>query len=431
MPLSAPQPDGRLADTVAQALGVPAVRLEVHPGGGSRAAYRVQIAGEDHATAFLRLDDGNSGMSGTEFDLRREADLLRRIRSLGLPVPEVLATIDDPPATVMELVPGTERLDRETAEAVGEELMGLVARIHAVDTAGLPFDRPATTTEAVDADLAWWTARVTATDLQDVPLVRLAGRVLATTRPDVPAPPGLVHGDLGPGNFLVHERRVSAILDWEMAHVGDPHEDLAWLWIRGAHSELGDPQRRFAEYERAAGRPVDHARLDWHVAFVTYKTVVALRAGLGRPGGGGRLVLVQHVLCTVYEALLGSALARLCGTALPLLEETPEASVTATARLVGRLSELTPRDDREVGIILDHLHAAASHCDWERRRHHEDLRSELGLAPDEVLAAIDSTDPAELAPLVRAVGRSADRACHALPAAVRRVRRAQAIGLGL
>lgn len=108
----------------------------------------------------------------------------------------------------------------------------------------------------------------------------LAARVLTERMPSGDGPPSLVHGDVGAGNFLTVDGEVSAMLDWELAHLGDPHEDLAWLWMRGAHSSLGDPFTRFAEYELASGTTIDHDRLAWHLALVMWKSVTAVHGRL-------------------------------------------------------------------------------------------------------------------------------------------------------
>jgi len=58
----------------------------------------------------------------------------------------------------------------------------------------------------------------------------------------------MLHGDVGPGNFMVHEGKLSAVLDWELAHAGDVHEDLAW------HVGARGVQHRFWPAQGARGR---------------------------------------------------------------------------------------------------------------------------------------------------------------------------------
>lgn len=420
---------GHLEEQVAAVLGVDRVRLLPAPAGGSRAAFRVVTADDDHA-AFLRLDDGESGMSGTVFNLRREAAVLEFVRAAGLPVPEVLGSIDGPPGTVLEYVEGASRIDPGIADAVGLEYMSLIAATHRIDPAGAPVDPYPTIEAALRADLAWWNGRAVAAGIDASPLVAVAMRVLDETLPLSDEPPKLLHGDVGPGNFIVRDGRVAALLDWELAHLGDPHEDLAWMWMRGAHSDFGDPRRRLQEYETAAGAPVDERRLRWHLAFVIYKTVVAIGGRL-RQTGSSRLVITQFVLLTVYEALLGSALAHLLGTHVEVLGDEPHAAVTAQLRVVDRLAESIQSEDREAQVALEHLRLAAAQRPWRTAALRADCLAELGCEPGMLTAAISSATVTQLAAMVRVLGRAAGRACWSLPPALRRVRRAQTIGLGV
>ena len=122
-----------------------------------------------------------------------------------------------------------------------------------------PIEQYATMGEAVSDDLGWWTAYAGERGSLEEPLVRLAARVLAATLPATDERPSLVHGDVGAGNFMVDGGRVSAMIDWELAHVGDPHEDMAWLWMRGRPHLL---RRSAATARRVRGRcrPVTRSR---------------------------------------------------------------------------------------------------------------------------------------------------------------------------
>jgi aminoglycoside phosphotransferase (APT) family kinase protein len=86
----------------------------------------------------------------------------------------------------------------------------------------------------------------------------------------------LVHGDFRNGNLLVGPEGLRAVLDWEGAHVGDPHEDLGYMsvasWRFGAIDRpvggFGSREDLYAAYEAASGRAVDPARARfWEVAF--------------------------------------------------------------------------------------------------------------------------------------------------------------------
>jgi aminoglycoside phosphotransferase (APT) family kinase protein len=89
----------------------------------------------------------------------------------------------------------------------------------------------------------------------------------------------LVHGDYRTGNYLADESGVTAILDWEGAHLGDPVEDLGWLcvksWRFGAVDKpaggFGSREALWAAYERAGGGKVDPARAHWWEVFGTVR----------------------------------------------------------------------------------------------------------------------------------------------------------------
>ncbi|MCW2620479.1 MAG: aminoglycoside phosphotransferase [Frankiales bacterium] len=416
-----------LAERVAVALGRPTVRLEPAPGGALHSAYVVHA--DERPIAFLRVE-GTSGPAepGSEVDagfgLRREAGVLRSLHAQGLPVPELLAALDDPAGLVLELIGGTSRPDPEEAERVGPEFMTLIARVHDLDPADFPVPQFGTLADAVDGELRGWWGRAVEGGSDRQPLVRLGRRVLGATATRSTEPPTFLHGDVGAGNFMVADGRVTALLDWETAHAGDPHEDLAWLWMRGAHTSFGDPEQRFREY----GRPIDRARLDWNVALVMWKSVLATEGALlTRSPDDGQVV--RTVVALAYGSLLASALGRVLGVSLPALAEEPVRAPSVLSRLV----EYVGRADLPRGQVLavEHLQDALAQGEWEQRRLREDAIALLGRPLGDAAAEIDGAGDDALPALVEIYGRAAHRAAQASSKAVRRIQRAQAIGLGL
>src|SRR3546814_13877110 len=80
----------------------------------------------------------------------------------------------------------------------------------------------------------------------------------------------IVHGDAGPGNFLYEGSRVTARLDWELVHYGDPMADLALLCLRMLFQDFVPLPQAFAAYEAAGGHRIDLARLRyWRLLFQT------------------------------------------------------------------------------------------------------------------------------------------------------------------
>ena len=90
----------------------------------------------------------------------------------------------------------------------------------------------------------------------------------------------LVHGDYRLGNFLEQDGRITAILDWELVHLGDPHEDLGWAFLpqysggSGLICRLLRKEEFIAQYEREAGLKVNPASLQFYLVFSLVKLAI-------------------------------------------------------------------------------------------------------------------------------------------------------------
>ncbi len=113
-----------------------------------------------------------------------------------------------------------------------------------------------------------------------------------------------VHGDFRLGNFIVNEEGLAAVIDWELAHLGDPMQDLAWLCLRtwrfGGAGEVAGIGRRedlYAAYEGFGGVAVDPARVFfWEMACQVRWAVMCLGMGQGTPGSDPQGVSLEHRL---------------------------------------------------------------------------------------------------------------------------------------
>ncbi|HET9690199.1 MAG TPA: phosphotransferase family protein [Acidimicrobiales bacterium] len=209
--------------------------------------------------------DGRAGMA-------TQAELLRRAAAAGVPVPPVLAVdttgVLGGPAVVMAAVEGetiARRILRDDAYAAARagfsrDCGRALAALHAVDPDGLGL--------STGDPLVGLRASLDAAG-EHRPTFELALRWLDTHRPPMGAPT-LVHGDFRLGNLIVGPDGVRAVLDWELAHLGDPMEDLGWLcsvaWRFGGAEPVGGVGRRddlYRAYEAAGGRPVDRAAAHW------------------------------------------------------------------------------------------------------------------------------------------------------------------------
>jgi aminoglycoside phosphotransferase (APT) family kinase protein len=193
--------------------------------------------------------------------------------------------------------------------ALGPEVAATLARLHAVDWRRLGLDAPALGTAPAAREVAAWRARIAKAGFPVEPIVADTLGWLAANLP-VTDRLVLVHGDYRLGNFLVVREggtaRLSGVLDWEMVHVGDPHEDLAWcashLWRAGTPyaSGLLAPAEFFAAYTAAGGPPADPDRIRFWSVFTVVKMIAIMLTGLAAFRDGRtrdlRLAIFDHQL---------------------------------------------------------------------------------------------------------------------------------------
>jgi aminoglycoside phosphotransferase (APT) family kinase protein len=208
-------------------------------------------------------------------DRSGEVVLLEAAEAAGVPVPKVLWTTDlGSPGFIMEHVDGetiARRIlrDDEYAEArprMAAQCGEILARIHAIPTEGLHLDEP--TMKPADVVLDQYTNVLDSLG-EPHPAFELALRWLRRNPPPSQRVT-LVHGDFRNGNLIVGPDGIRAVIDWEIPHIGDPWEDLAWLctrtWRFGGPGEVGgfgDREDLYAAYERESGLPVDRDAMRW------------------------------------------------------------------------------------------------------------------------------------------------------------------------
>ncbi len=260
-----------LGDALAEVLGEPVAKLQRLSGGASRETYAFEAGGR---SLVLRLD--TPGQPGIGLPLSLEVELMRAAAAAGVPSPEVVASGDESSPlgaafVVSAYVAGEtipRRILRDEALAgarthLAAQCGRILAEVHRMEApGGLEHADPL---EALSALLA-------ATG-EPLPALEYGLRRLARTRP-----PGgrttVVHGDFRNGNLIVGADGVRAVLDWELAHLGDPLEDLGWLcvkaWRFGAPLPVGGfgtYDDLVAAYEEAGGDPVDREALRWWETF--------------------------------------------------------------------------------------------------------------------------------------------------------------------
>jgi aminoglycoside phosphotransferase (APT) family kinase protein len=249
-------------------------------------------------------------------DVLREARLLRALEPTVVRTPRVLAVCEDPavigaPFYVMKKVEGevvtTElpgALDNPGQRArIADELIDALVELHGVDwtTVGLEgFGKP---TGYLERQLRRFNGLWEHNKTREIPEFEQVAQWLATNLPQSP-PAAIVHGDYRLGNVMLAPgpvARLVAILDWEMATIGDPLADVGYMMIHWRQAddppgsrfnlqsvtvEPGFPTRQelVARYEERSGRSM--RALDWYVTLALWKAVAFMEGNYKRAISG-------------------------------------------------------------------------------------------------------------------------------------------------
>ena len=125
-------------------------------------------------------------------------------------------------------------------------------------------------TPGVEADIARWEGLYRFGDPPKDPTIEFGLAWLKANIPDADIDPVVVQGDTGPGNFLYADGHITAVLDWELAHFGDPMEDLGWLALRAVQEPFTCFADRLADYESFSGTAVDLNRVRYYRLFAEF-----------------------------------------------------------------------------------------------------------------------------------------------------------------
>ena len=326
-----------LEEWAAEATGKRVVELKRRPGGGRHQAFDLTLANPDGSEErlFLRADAGAPPVY-EHYTLRRESEIYTALGPTPVPVPTVIALHPTEPAAIMERSEGVARyagLDVDVQQQIIDSFVPILAALHDLDvtTLDLPSLLPAKSIAAhVLDEIDLWESRLDHVG-EPQPFLRACFRWLRDNNPDVLGPPSLVQGDTGPGNFLHDGHRVTAVLDWELAHLGDPMEDLAWLGTRNAQEPVPDYSRFVADYAALRG-PVDAFRIKYHMVFAELRIAVlsahredGAQELLGEVGNG----LIYGAL---HKRLTCEALASALGVALSPVERVDDVPATSQTR---------------------------------------------------------------------------------------------------
>jgi aminoglycoside phosphotransferase (APT) family kinase protein len=244
-------------------------------------------------------------------DVLREARLLTALEPTAVRAPRVLAVCDDPkligaPFYIMERVRGAVMTDTvpaaldtpEHRARIADELIDALVELHGTDWTTLGLEGFGKPTGYLERQLRRFNGLWEVNRTREIEELDEVGAWLAANMPESP-PATIVHGDYRLGNTMFADEtppRLAAILDWEMATIGDPLADIGYLmvhWVQSAdvksrfamHTVTDRPgfptrQGMVARYEERSGRSVQS--LDWYVTLAMWKASVFMEGNFKR-----------------------------------------------------------------------------------------------------------------------------------------------------
>jgi aminoglycoside phosphotransferase (APT) family kinase protein len=311
---------------------------------GGRSNLTYAIGDDRHVWVLRRPPLGH--VLPTAHDMKREYTVLSALNGSAVPVPRTLAfcadeAVNDAPFYVMERVDGAilrtpqemAQLSNDDARRCSEALVDVLVAIHTVDYHAAGLDDFGHPNGYLERQVRRWGEQWERSKSRDVPAIEELARRLRAALPTSP-PPTIVHGDYRLDNTMLapdDPGRIVAVLDWEMATLGDPLSDVGLFlvyWGRDQTDLGGDPtdgpgagflSRDEIVQRYADGSGLDVSQLDFYEMLASYKLAIILegihaRYLMGKTVGEG----FSHI-GTMVESIASAALERGSRSSIPAL----------------------------------------------------------------------------------------------------------------
>ena len=261
------------------------------------------------------------------FPLEHEMRFQELLEADGIPVPHVYGWVDEPRAFVTSVVPGSPGFEQSTTaqrDAVMDEYMGILARMHALDPepyARAGIVRAATPAQSGVVGMEVYVAGYRTTKVRPDPFLEFCLGWIARN-------PVYTDGREAPvvwdsGQFHQEDGHITAILDLELGHIGDPMMDLAAFRMRDTVLGFGDMNRLYDAYAHHAGAPVDLAAIMHHHFAFTLSNQLAFHAALAAPPAASDY-MTNMQWCSETNLFAIEALAEILGIETLERVEAPE-----------------------------------------------------------------------------------------------------------
>jgi aminoglycoside phosphotransferase (APT) family kinase protein len=250
-------------------------------------AFVARSTAADSRKLILRVGPRNGLFA--PYSVLPQVCALQSLAGSNVPVPAVLSSEQDGaeigfPFFISEHIEGCVPAPwsaSELAEAhkleIARQFIKILAELHKIDAGATQLASLHSAVERPEVRaIAAWRASLARPTARYYPLLDWGGRWLHDNCPQPPRRT-IVHGDFRIGNFIEHRGRITAILDWELTHIGDPHEDLAWAMMptfnAGSRKLYGVLERAEVVdlYQNASGIPVSAKSLAFYEAYALYQ----------------------------------------------------------------------------------------------------------------------------------------------------------------
>ena len=306
-----------------------------------RPAWFVQVQTGDRTLRIHVRGDRKSDILPFP-ELRREADILQVLGQHGIPVPHVYGMCDDPPAIIMQDVPGTRDVSlaasAEERRSVARQFIEAVAAMHRLSIE--PFvargiQRQSTPRQIALAGLEAYWPLYEKNKRGPEPLIEFAVRWLRTHVPTHRTRASLIQFDSG--QFLFEGGRLQALYDFEFAMIGEPLTDLATMRMRHSYEPLGEEFRELCRlYAAASGEPIDIAALRFQNVLFSTVSCMQIAGRMSAPNPGD-----PHDTYLEWDLALKRVLVLILAECMDVQLENPPMSAARPAGNTALLNMLT------------------------------------------------------------------------------------------
>ncbi len=244
---------------------------------------------------ILRLGPPNGVFA--PYRARPEFEVLRCLESTAVPVPHVHWYSDDPSilggsffisdkvegeAPIPWTAHGGDAFEPDVRHSLGEQFLSALVALHGFQWRGTPAAGLAGTGDvrlAAVEQIRIWEDYMRRWSKRRYPMLEWALLWLKANAPEAPRI-SIIHGDYRIGNFLAQDGRITAILDWELVHLGDPHEDIGWICLQAFRGRsrymchLFEREELYRRYGELSGMPVSDRSAAYYEAYGAFKLAV-------------------------------------------------------------------------------------------------------------------------------------------------------------